>query len=95
MFLRGKKTIRTEIKINKMKKVNLLTRAEMRKVMGGTQPVGGSDCKKTCDCGDGKTMEAEVTNCDKDTCNTSGTGATCKVDGTTTGQSCATVCQYA
>jgi len=74
-----------------MKKINLLSRAEMKKVMGGNAP-GEGDCVKTCICEDGTTMEAKISGCDKGTCNLEGTGAVCKIDGVTHGQSCATVC---
>jgi len=31
-----------------MKKVNLLSKAEMKKVMGGNPPIGGGDCDHEC-----------------------------------------------
>ena len=78
-----------------MKNLNLLSRSEMKKVLGGDTEYPGTDCTKTCTCDtQGTLKDAVVKNCDPNTCNTEGNGATCLVGGTTTGQSCATVCDW-
>lgn len=77
-----------------MKNLNLLSRSEMKKVLGGNAPAG-ENCTKTCTCDvEGTLKDAVVKNCDAGTCNTTGNGATCLVSGTTTAQSCATVCDW-
>lgn len=73
-----------------MNKQNLLSRAEMKKVMGGVDPeMLGDDCKKT-DCGCAEA--AVVKGCDSGTCDTSGSSASCYVNGAFTAMSCATAC---
>jgi len=76
-----------------MKNLNLLSRSEMKKVLGGTEPVAGEGCEKTCTCDvHGRTATAKLTNCDKGTCDTSGNSAHCYIGGANTFHSCPTAC---
>ena len=71
VILRGKvTTIRNKIKLFKMKKVNLLSRAEMKKVMGGVETIdpgeGGAGCILRCNQDDGS-VGSSVSDCSRAT----------------------------